>query len=181
MRFLIEQGQALHSLGWRLMGDVRDAVTAMVVLFVFGTVLMALLTERMDKVELEVAARPARSFALGLVSLIVFGVAGVAFCVTVIGIPIVLCVAVVGIFATYAGIVATLRTAGAALIRHRTDNPYLHLALGCVGFFVVGAIPWIGDFVTLTVGLIGLGAVIGSRGAGFWPARKNGGSGYATA
>jgi hypothetical protein len=181
MRFLIEQGHALHSLGWRLMDDVQDAVTAMVVLFVFGTVLMALWTERMDKVELEVAARPARSFALGLVSLVVFGVLGVALCVTVIGIPLVLAAAVVGVFATYAGIVAAVRTAGAALIRHRTDNPYLHLALGCAGFFVAGAIPWIGDLVTLTVGLIGFGAVVGSRGAGYWPARKNGGSGYATA
>lgn len=181
MRILIEQGQALQSFGWQLLDDVHDAVTAMVVLFVFGIVLVALATERMDKLELEVAARPVRSFALGLVGLFVLGAVGVALCVTVIGIPIALAGAVLAIFALYAGIIATLRTLGAALIRHRTANPYLHLAFGCLVFFMVGAIPWLGDVATGIVALIGFGSVVGSRAAGLWPQRKNGGSGsYAT-
>lgn len=181
MRIVIEQVQALHSFGWQLLDDVQDAVTAMVVLFVFGTVLLALATQRMEKLELEVAARPARAFALGLVGSILLAAVAVALCVTVIGIPIALAAGVLAIFATYAGIIATLRTIGAALIRHRTENPYLHLALGCVAFFLLGAIPWLGDIVTCVVGLVGFGSVVATRAAGFWPGRHGGGSSYATA
>lgn len=179
MRFLVEQGQAAHAFGLRLVSDVQDAITAMVLLFVFGTVLLALATDRMEKLELEVAARPVRSFALGLVGAIALGVIGVALCVTVIGIPLAMAAAVFAVFGMYAGIVATLRTLGAALIRHRTENHYLHLALGCAVFFLASSIPWLGDFVTCVVALIGLGTVIGTRAAGFWPKSKNGSASYA--
>lgn len=174
MQTLAELGEVLGGFGMRAIDGVHDAVTALVVLFVFGTVLMALATERMEKLELEVAARPARAFAVGLVSMLVSVPLLIALCVTVIGIPIALVGALALGFATYVGIIAALRTFAAALIRHRTENAYLQLALGCVVFLLVGAIPWLGDFVTLTVALIGLGSVVGTRGAGLWPKRTNG-------
>lgn len=174
MRFLAELGEGLGGLGVRVIDGVHDAVTALVVLFVFGTVLMALATERMDQLELEVAARPARAFALGLVTLLVAVPLAIALSVTVIGIPIALLGALLLAFATYAGIIAALRTFAAALIRHRTQNPYLQLALGCAVFILVGAVPWVGDLVTLLVALVGLGSVVGTRAAGLWPKRPNG-------
>ena len=86
-----------------------------------------------------------------------------------IGIPVAAIAAMVLILAGYSGVCAVLVTVGGALIRHRTDNPYLHLALGCVLLLVVGAIPWIGDALVLIVALTGFGAVLSTRFAGLLP------------
>jgi len=150
--------------------DFGGSTERMFVLFVFGTVLIALAGERMEKLELEVAARPARAFALGLVSLIAISAIAIALCVTVIGIPFAAAGAFFAVFATYAGICAALRTVGAALVRHRTENRYLHLALGCALFLVAGAIPWLGPLLTLGLIAVGLGTVVATRAAGLWPA-----------
>ena len=117
---------------------------------------------------------------MGLVGFILSFAIGVALCVTVIGIPIAAAGALVAVFAAYAGIIAVLRTIGAALIRHRTENRYLHLALGCALFLLAGAIPWLGDCVTFVVGLVGFGTVIGTRAAGLWRPRNGGSGSYVT-
>jgi membrane protein implicated in regulation of membrane protease activity len=52
------------------------------------------------------------------------------------------------------------------------------LALGCALFLVAGAVPWLGDGVTFVVGLVGFGAVIGTRAAGL--VRPRNGQSYAT-
>ena len=174
MRVLIEHAEGLSSWSFRLLDDFSEALSGTVLLFVLGLVLLALAGERMGKLELEVAARPARAFALGLIGMVAALAVGVALCVTVIGIPFAALGALVLVFAAYAGVIAVLRTLGAALIRHRTENQYLHLALGCLLFFIAGCIPWLGDWITLAVGLIGLGAVLSTRAAGLWPPKKNG-------
>lgn len=180
MRVLIDHAEGLSSWGFRLMGELGDAFSGTLVLFLLGLVLIALAGERMEKLEGEIAARPARAFALGLIGMVAAIAVGVALCVTLIGIPFAAVGALVVVFAAYAGIVAVLRTVGAALIRHRTENRYLHLALGCLLFFVVGFIPWLGDWITLAVGMMGLGAVLSTRAAGLWP-RGRDGAGYAAA
>ena len=152
-----------------LVHGAGDAVSRMLLLFVLGTVLVALVTARMEKLELEVAARPMHSFAVGLVGMLVTAAGLVILCVTVVGIPVAAIAAMVLILAGYSGVCAVLVTVGGALIRHRTDNPYLHLALGCVLLLVVGAIPWIGDALVLIVALTGFGAVLSTRFAGLLP------------
>ena len=164
--------EALFDHAHALVDDFASATQRMVILFVFGTVLLALAGSRMEKLELEVAQRPARAFALGLVSLIAVFAIAVALSVTIIGIPIAAMGALCAVFATYAGLCAALRTIGAALLRHRTENPYIHLALGCALFLVVGAVPWLGDFVTFGLILLGFGAVVATRAAGLWPVRR---------
>ncbi|MCC6664333.1 MAG: hypothetical protein IT375_11345 [Polyangiaceae bacterium] len=176
MQALIDQWEGLTSWGFRLAGDIGDAFSGALVLFVLGLVLLALVGERMERVEGEVAARPARSFALGLLGMIGAAVIGIALCVMVIGIPFAIVGAMGLAVLTYAGVVAVLRTLGAALIQHRTPNRYLHLALGCLLFFVVGCIPWLGKYATFAVLATGLGAVLGSRIAGLWRPRNGGGS-----
>ncbi len=173
MRVIFQHvSELLGALG-RTVDGVEHAFTAGLLLFVFGSVLLALAETRMDKLELEVAARPARSFALGLVGLVGLVAVAVALSVTVIGLPFAACGALVAVFAAYAGIVAVLRTIGALLLRHRTDNRYLHLALGCALFVPASAIPWLGDWIAFGVGMLGLGAVFGSRLAGFWHPRAS--------
>ena len=146
--------------------DVGSALTRMALLFVFGCIMLALAPQRMEKLRLEAAARPMRSFALGLVSILAGAVGFVVLCVTVIGVPVALVCATLAVFGTYASIVAALTTAGAAVLQHRTQNPYLHLLLGCGALLVVGAIPVIGGLVTFVLACMGVGILVGTRAAG---------------
>lgn len=152
-----------------LLDDVHTAVSQMLVLWVFGTVLLALLTPRMEKLELEIAARPMRSLAMGLVTLIVGAGLAIGLCVTVIGIPVALAGVIALVLAAYAGICAVLATLGGALVGHRTANAYIHLAVGCLVLLIAGAVPVVGELFAFLVAMTGLGAVIATRGAGLWP------------
>jgi hypothetical protein len=163
--------------GWTFRGmldDAGSATTRMAVLFVFGAVLLGLATRRMESLETEVAARPMRSFGLGIVGLLAAIVTFIALCITVIGIPIALVGVLLAVFAGFAGVCAVLSAVGAALVRHRSTNPYVHLAVGCALFLVTGAIPFVGTIVTLVVTFVGLGVMVATRAAGFVPERKRG-------
>lgn len=162
-----------------ILRDIGDAMTRAALLFVFGAVLFALAGARMDRLRVEVASRPMRTFAMGIVASLASLVLFVALCVTVIGIPVALVGLLVGIFAAYSGICAVLATVGKALLGHRTDNPHLHLLAGCAVFLVTGALPWVGGLVTAAVVLTGIGVVAATRAAGF-AAGKNGGGPYRT-
>lgn len=151
---------------------VGGAITRTALLFAFGAVLWALAGRRVERLQDEVAARPMRSFALGIVALIPAALALVVLCVTVIGIPIALFAVLAGVFGAYAGVCAALTTVGAALVRHKTVSPYVHLALGCVAYLVLSSIPFVGSFVTAAVTLIGFGALVATRGAGLIKFRR---------
>jgi hypothetical protein len=156
----------------RIMRHVAGAVTRSALLFVFGAVLFALATRRMDLLTLEVAARPMRSFALGVVGSLVALVAIVALCITLLGIPVAIVGAIFCVFGIYAGICAVLTTVGGALLGHRSKNPYLHLALGCALYLVLSSIPYFGELVTLAVAAIGIGTLVATRAAGLIAARS---------
>ena len=162
-----------------ILRDVGDALTRAAMLFVFGAVRFALAGARMDRLRVEVASRPMHTLAMGIVASLASLILFVALCVTGIGIPVALVGLLVGIFAAYSGICAVLATLGKALLGHRTDNPHLHLLVGCAVFLVGGAVPWIGGFMTAGVVLTGIGAVVATRAAGF-AAGKNGGGPYRT-
>ena len=158
--------------GGGVLASIGSALASSALLFVFGAILLALATSRMDTLQSELASRPMRSFALGIVGLLVFGLLAIAFTLTLIGIPVVIIGSVVGVVAGYAGICAVLTVAGRALIRHKTSNPYIHLALGCLLFMIAKALPFIGTFVLLAVMLLGIGTLVATRGAGLIPERK---------
>ncbi|MEO7111629.1 MAG: hypothetical protein ABI183_14410, partial [Polyangiaceae bacterium] len=155
-------GFSLH----RTIRSVGSALTRSAILFVFGAMLLALATDRMEKLRSEIAARPMKSFALGIIGGVAAVLAVVVLCVTLIGIPIAVVGTLVAVFGGYAGFCAALATGGQALFGHRTKNPYVQLALGCVLLVIVGAIPFIGTWVTVAIAFIGMGAMIATRGAG---------------
>jgi hypothetical protein len=157
------------------------SITRTALLFVFGTVLLALATGRMDAMQGEVAARPMRTFALGIVGSLVACLAFVVLCVTIIGIPIAIVALLLGVLGTYAGICATLTTVGAAVFHHKSKSPYVHLAVGCALFLVASWLPWIGGFVTAGVVLFGIGALVATRGAGYFPKKNRNHGPYRTA
>jgi hypothetical protein len=152
--------------------DALSSLSAAALLFVFGAVVIALATERSQALRVEIAARPMRTFALGVVG----GIAAIAvtgaLCVTLIGIPVAIVGVILFIFAAYAGVAAALTTAGEALLRHRATSSYVHLAAGCALYFLVGLIPWVGRWATIAVFLVGVGVMVATRCAGLIPAGK---------
>lgn len=146
-----------------------SSLSAAALLFVFGTIVIALATDRSQLLRAEVAARPMRTFALGVVGVFGAFTALLALCVTLVGIPVALVGAIVVVVASYVGVSAVLTTAGEALLRHRTPNPYLHLALGCALYFLLCLIPEVGFWVTILLALGGIGVVVATRGAGLFP------------
>ncbi len=149
-----------------LLRDVSDATTRAAMLFVFGAVLFALAGNKMNTLRIEAASRPMRAFALGIVGGFIGLVVIAILAVTVIGIPVAVVLLLASVFAAYAGICAVLATAGKALIGHKSDNPHVHLLVGCLVFLVSGAVPFVNGIVTLAVVLMGIGVVVATRAAG---------------
>jgi hypothetical protein len=113
-----------------------------------------------------------RSFAMGVVGILASVVLFVVLCITVIGIPVAFLSLFAAVFGGYAGVIAVLTTLGEALLRHKTTNTYVHLAVGCAIFLVASSLPFVGPFVTLAVALSGYGVFVATRAAGFIPERK---------
>jgi hypothetical protein len=157
--------------------SVMDGVRLAAVLFVIGTVLLALSGRRMDMLRAEVATRPMRSIALGVLGVIGSIVTVVALCVTVIGIPVAIVALLVAGFALLGGMCAVLSVVGEGLLRHRTENPYVHLAVGCAIYAALAALPWVGGFVVAATVLAAIGVLVATRGAGLVRRRNGNGNG----
>jgi hypothetical protein len=153
--------------GWG--DDALSSLSLAATLFVFGTVVVALATDKSRLLRVEVAARPMRTLALGIVGCIFALAVGLALCVTIIGIPVALVASGVFVLAAYAGVTAVLTTIGEALFRHKTENTYVHLAVGCGLYFLVGLLPWVGKWSGPLVFLAGVGVMVATRVAGLFP------------
>ncbi|XXT18086.1 polymer-forming cytoskeletal protein [Sorangium sp. So ce429] len=151
-----------------------NAVTRAALLFAFGAVMLALWPRRMETLKVEIAARPMRSFALGVVGVLGALAVAVALCVTLIGVPFAVIGLLLAVVAVVAGGCAVLETAGAGLFGHRTKNPHVHLAIGCLGLLLVSGIPYVGPALCAAVALIGAGALVATRLAGLIRPRPRG-------
>jgi hypothetical protein len=151
-------------------------VTNMALLFVLGSVLLALLTKRMETLRIETASRPMKSFAWGVVTAllgtIVGAIALLILCITVIGIPIAAVLVLAAVLAFYGAMAAVLTTFGGAVIGQRTQSPYAHLLLGCAAFLVLSSIPYVGGVVTFIVVMISLGILTTTKVGGLLDRRK---------
>ncbi len=154
--------------------ELWESLGAVATLWVYGAILIALVGDRIQKLEAEMVARPMRSFALGVVGLGAAIVSVIVLCVTLIGIPIAVLGVIAALLFAYAGVAAVLTALGHALLNHRSTNRYVHLAAGCGLYFVASSLPWVGDYVTLTLALAGIGVVIATRAAGLIPTRTSG-------
>ncbi len=161
--------------------EVGSAFARMALLFVFGTVLLALAPDRMDNLKAELVARPMRSFAMGVVGLFGVAAAFVLLCVTVVGIPFAVIGALAGALAFAASLCAVLETAGRALVRHKSQNPYVHLAVGCFLFLGLSAIPVLGKIVVISTFLLATGILVTTRLAGLVQKKNGGAAPYRTA
>jgi hypothetical protein len=151
---------------------VGDAISNTALLFVLGVVMLAVAPKRMETLRVEVARSPMRQVGLGVVGFVGFLVAVVVLCITVVGIPVALIGILLGVVGLYGGMVAALTVLGAALVRHKSENVYVHLAVGCGVFLVVYPLPFVGPPLTFALLFVGVGVLVSTRFAGYFPARK---------
>jgi hypothetical protein len=163
-----------------LASDAGSSISSMALLFVFGSVLLALATKRMETLKIEIASRPMRTFAMGVVGILMAIVLFIAMCVTIIGIPFAIIALLLSLVAMWGGVCAVLEVAGNAMLGHKTKNGYVHLAAGCAAFLILSSIPYLGGFVTAAVLLTGIGSLASTRFAGLFrtkgPGQTNGGA-----
>lgn len=156
----------------RFMREASESMTGGALLFALGAVLLALFTRRAESLKVEIAARPMRSFALGVVGSLGAVALLVALCITVVGIPVAVVGLLAGVFGVFAAMCAVLEVVGRALIGHKTKNEYAHLAFGCALFVLAGMLPVVGDIVPVVVVLVAIGSLVATRAAGLIPMKK---------
>ena len=143
--------------------EIGQTISKMALLFVFGCVLLALATRRVDTLRVEVASRPMRSFALGILGAMGAFVAVCVMCITIVGIPFAIMLVLAGVLATYGSIAAVLTTFGAAVIGHKSKSAYVHLLVGCLAFLILLPIPFVGGIVAFAVTMIAIGTLIATK------------------
>lgn len=156
---------------WARLERAGNAVARSALLFAFGAVLLAIASRRFLRLEGEIAMRPLRSFAMGALGLFIGLFTIVVTAVTIVGIPLALAAVLVGVVAGYIGMCAALTALGRALLKHKSPSAYLHLALGCALYLIASSLPGVGWMVTLTVVLIGIGALVSTRGGDLFARR----------
>jgi hypothetical protein len=152
--------------------EISEALRFAAFLFILGVMFIALGGERAEKVRVAIADKPMKSVALGIV-----GIAGtlgalVLCAITIIGIPVAFVGFLAAIALGFAGVTSALSVLGATVAGHKSANVYVHLAVGCAVFAVVGFIPWLGGFAQFLIVLAGLGGIVTTRALGFWKRKK---------
>lgn len=153
-------------------GKVLGNLTGMALLWVFGAMLLAIALRRVEVMQREIEARPWRCLALGMATVVGVLVIIGSLVITLIGIPLALIGGLLAGLAAYVGFCVVVLTTGSVLSRRRTHNVYAQLAFGCLAYFLVGLIPGVGGLVSTGIALVGLGALVATRGAGLLPPRK---------
>jgi hypothetical protein len=146
--------------------EVGDLLTSFALLFVLGVVFLALAEGRMERLRVEIAARPVRNFALGIVGVLGFAAAATVLCVTILGIPVALVLSMLAVVAVFAALCATAQLVGEMFLRHKTINAHVHLAAGLAALLLFGRLPWIGGWLLGVATLVGVGALVTTRVAG---------------
>ncbi len=158
------------------MSDAGSAVTRAAMLFVFGVVLLSFFKKRHDVMKLDIVHNPVKGFAIGILALFLSLVASVVLCITVIGIPLVVIGWLFAALCIYGGVVSVLTLVGELVLRHKTQNSYAHLVMGCFIYLVVGAIPVAGGVVTAILFFVAIGAVWRTRAGGIFAKEPKGAS-----
>lgn len=160
------EGESRASFAERAVHKVSEGIRTASFFFVVGALVIALGGARAESVRAEIAARPMRAAAVGLLGILGAALTIAVAAVTVVGIPVALVGALALIVAVFAGITSALTVLGAAVTRHKTSNVYVHLAAGCVLFLLAGLLPIVGGLAQAGVVLAGIGGVVATRAGG---------------
>lgn len=156
------------SLGWLIVGDGGPNFRFWYVVTWVGlaVVLTTLLPEHVMLVRTTVRQKKRRSLLLGVLSLLLAPIILAILVALIIPIPLAILIAV-GLIAAWAlGIVAVSWLIGELIVRtlvpHMNTRP-LQIIVGSAVLALAGSLPYIGWFISVGAGLLGLGAVFLSR------------------
>lgn len=152
-------------------GGIVWAVLRYSLLFLAAILFLGLAPERFGRVQRAIVERPVRTLATGILGVIVTGVVMIALCVSLIGIPVALVLAIPMPVAATAALAAMLPVIGAMIPTRKLDGrPVARLAAGALVLFVLTRIPLVGGLALALALLAGLGALVltrfGARDAG---------------
>jgi len=148
---------------------------------VLGAIFISLGGVRAESLRSAIAEKPMRSIALGIVGLLGTLVSLVLCAVTIIGIPIAALGAVSAIVLAFAGTTSALTVLGAMVFGHKHKNIYVHLAVGCALFMVLGLVPVAGGLFQAAIVFAGMGGIVATRALGLLTRKpKPGGHPYRT-
>jgi len=136
-------------------------------LFILGALFVALGGARAESVRTSIAASPMRSIALGVVGLIGGIAALVIIALTVVGIPFAFIGAIAAVVLAFAGTTSAAIVVGAMIAGHKSQNVYVHLAVGCGLFMLAGLLPWVGGWVQAAIVFAGIGGMVATKAMGF--------------
>lgn len=132
--------------------------------FGLGFLAMMFAPNRMRNIEAEIKAEPVKSGLAGLLGLIGIGPLSVLLFITVIGIPVVFVMWLVGVFALMMGMLALANTLGARfpIARLRRTQAAV-LAAGLMVMMLLSMVPVLGPLLLTGAICVSLGAIIRTR------------------
>ncbi len=147
------------------------AVLRYSLLFLASILFLGLAPERFARVQRAVVERPVRTLAAGTLGVIASIIVMFALCVSLVGIPIAIVLAILSPLALAAALAVVVPVIGSMLpTRALEGRPVARLAAGALTLFVVTRIPVIGFLAFVLALLAGLGALaitrFGGRDAG---------------
>lgn len=145
-------------------GGIVWAILRYSLLFLAAILFLGLAPERFGRVQRAIALRPVRTLATGILGSLVTVVVMGALCVSLIGIPVALVLAIPMPVAATAALAAMLPVIGAMIPTRKLEGrPVARLAAGALVLFVVTRIPVVGGFALFFALLTGLGALVLTR------------------
>ena len=145
-------------------GGVVWAVLRYSLLFLGAILFLGLAPERLGRVQRAIVDRPVRTLATGTLGMLIGGVIFLALCVSLIGIPLAIVIAMVTPVAFAAALSSVVPVVGAMLPTRKLEGrPVARLAAGALVLFVVTRIPVVGGVALGLALLAGLGALALTR------------------
>ncbi len=145
-------------------GGVVWAVLRYSLLFLGAILFLGLAPERFGRVQRAIVDRPVRTLATGTLGMLIGGVIFLALCVSLIGIPLAIVIAMVTPVAFAAALSSVVPVVGAMLPTRKLEGrPVARLAAGALVLFVVTRIPVVGSLALGLALLAGLGALALTR------------------
>lgn len=144
-------------------GDLLHTFVNHVLLFLIGLFMMGVAGTRFAEMKRTLAATPLHSLGFGVLAFFGACILTVVLCITLIGIPIALCLVVAGFAAFFVGLAAVASVIGHVLPTPQLKNrPILQLVLGTCVLFVLSIVP-LGMVLLIGLATAGFGAAVLTR------------------
>ncbi|MEA2020800.1 MAG: hypothetical protein U9M98_03775 [Patescibacteria group bacterium] len=128
-----------------------------------GSIFVYVFSGAAKEVSGEIIESPWKSLLWGLLALIIFPLVLFLLFITILGIPLAFVLAaalVLGVYLAKIFVGLVLGSAILELFEGMEYNIYLSLALGLAAYYILGAIPILGFFVSMLTTFVGLGALL---------------------